>query len=297
MAVAALSESVQVNAESPIIDVKQNASTLSIQSDLIDLIPKGRDFTQVVNSAPGTQQEGQGGGIMIDGASGSENRFIVDGMDTTALQTGVSNKEVLTDFLAEVQVEVVRLQRRVRAATEGGVISAITRSGNNRFLGDRLLRAERLVQGRAGGLAAAEPHQSERCRVRSRRATDQYGRAGAVARRPDQAESAVVLRRLPAADLGMNARTVTFTQNGQTRSRQESDARSQPELERDRAGDERLALPRQRHQRDGARQRLAARQGPAARACRTRRSSRIHCAATRSTTFTASRTGSSTPKT
>ena len=52
MAVAALSESVQVSAESPIIDVKQNASTLSIQSDLIDLIPKGRDFTQVVNSAP-----------------------------------------------------------------------------------------------------------------------------------------------------------------------------------------------------------------------------------------------------
>ena len=42
---------------------------------------------------------------MIDGASGSENRFIVDGMDTTALQTGVSNKEVLTDFLAEVQVK------------------------------------------------------------------------------------------------------------------------------------------------------------------------------------------------
>ena len=40
------------DAESPIIDVKQNASTLSIQSDLIDLIPKGRDFTQVVNSAP-----------------------------------------------------------------------------------------------------------------------------------------------------------------------------------------------------------------------------------------------------
>ena len=76
MSVAALSESVQVTAESPIIDVKQNAAVLSIGADLIDLIPKGRDFTQVINSAPGTQQESRGGGIMIDGASGS--RFLSD---------------------------------------------------------------------------------------------------------------------------------------------------------------------------------------------------------------------------
>ena len=135
MAVAALSESVQVTGESPIIDVKQNAAVLSIGADLIDLIPKGRDFTQVINSAPGTQQEGRGGGIMIDGASGSENRFIVDGMDTTALQTGTSNKEVLTDFLAEVQVKSSGYNAEYRAAT-GGVISAITKSGSNRFRGE-----------------------------------------------------------------------------------------------------------------------------------------------------------------
>ena len=72
---------------------------------------------------------------MIDGASGSENRFIVDGMDTTALQTGVSNKEVLTDFLAEVQVKSSGYNAEYRAAT-GGVISAITKSGSNRFRGD-----------------------------------------------------------------------------------------------------------------------------------------------------------------
>ncbi len=135
MSVAALTESVQVTAESPIIDVKQNTAALSIQSDLIDLIPKGRDFTQVVNSAPGTQQEGRGGGIMIDGASGSENRFIVDGMDTTALQTGVSNKEVLTDFLQEVQIKSSGYNAEYRAAT-GGVITAITKSGTNSYRGE-----------------------------------------------------------------------------------------------------------------------------------------------------------------
>jgi hypothetical protein len=65
--IASVAEAVQVTAESPIIDVKQNAATLSIQADLIDRIPKGRDFTSVVSTAPGVNQEGRGGGIMVDG--------------------------------------------------------------------------------------------------------------------------------------------------------------------------------------------------------------------------------------
>lgn len=135
MQIGGLTESVQVSAESPLIDVKQNVSAASITADLIERIPKGRDFPSLLNSAPGTQNEGRGGGVMIDGASGSENRFIVDGMDTTSLQTGVSNKEVLTDFLAEVQVKSSGYNAEFRAAT-GGVITAITKSGSNSFRGE-----------------------------------------------------------------------------------------------------------------------------------------------------------------
>jgi hypothetical protein len=40
MQVAGLTESVQVTGESPIIDVKQNAATLNIQTELIDRIPR-----------------------------------------------------------------------------------------------------------------------------------------------------------------------------------------------------------------------------------------------------------------
>ena len=54
--IAGVSEAVQVTAESPLIDVKQNAASASIQKDIIDLIPKGRDFTSVVTTAPGHQQ-------------------------------------------------------------------------------------------------------------------------------------------------------------------------------------------------------------------------------------------------
>src|SRR5262245_6908728 len=97
MQVSGISESVQVTGESPIIDVKQNAATLNLQSEIIDRIPRGRNFTSVLTTAPGTNDEAKAG-LSIDGATGAENRYTIDGMDTTNLRTGVSAKPVLVDF-------------------------------------------------------------------------------------------------------------------------------------------------------------------------------------------------------
>ena len=134
--IAGVSEAVQVTAESPLIDVKQNAASASIQKDIIDLIPKGRDFTNVVTTAPGTNNETRGGGVNIDGSSGSENRFIVDGQDTTNVRNGTATRGgILLDFVQEVQVKSSGYNAEFRAAT-GGVISAITRSGTNAFHGE-----------------------------------------------------------------------------------------------------------------------------------------------------------------
>ena len=134
MQVGGLAENVQVVAESPIIDVKQNAATGSVTSELIDRIPRGRNFTDLIQSAPGATPERKSGGIQIDGASGSENRFIIDGMDTTNLRTGVNQTDAVVDFIAEVQVKTSGYNAEYRATT-GGVISAITKSGGNSFRG------------------------------------------------------------------------------------------------------------------------------------------------------------------
>ena len=133
--VGGVTESVQVTAESPVIDVKQNAATVSIEAALIDRIPRGRDFTSVITTAPGTNDENKAGGLQVDGASGSENRFVIDGLDTTSLRTGTSQKELLVDFVSEVQVKSSGYNAEYRATT-GGVISAVTKSGSNNFRGD-----------------------------------------------------------------------------------------------------------------------------------------------------------------
>lgn len=135
MAIAGVAESVQVRAETPLIDVKQNAASTSIQEETIERVPKGRDFTNLIaQQAPGANDESKGGGLQIDGSSGSENRYVVDGMDTTSLRSGLSQKQLLTDFIQEVQVKSSGYNAEYRAST-GGVISAITKSGSNQFRG------------------------------------------------------------------------------------------------------------------------------------------------------------------
>ena len=132
---ASLAETVQVTAASPVIDVKQNAAGANLQKEFLDRIPRGRDFTSIVNLAPGASNESKAGGISIDGASGAENRYVIDGIATTDIQYGFAGKKLVTDFLDEVQVKSSGYNAEFGGST-GGTINIITRSGSNRWSGD-----------------------------------------------------------------------------------------------------------------------------------------------------------------
>jgi hypothetical protein len=129
-----VTETVEVHAVSPIIDVKQSARQTNIRAEQVELLPHGRDFTTLVTQAPGANQEAKLGGISIDGASAGENRFIIDGMETTNLQTGLSGTNLIADFVEEVQVKSSGFSAEFGGAL-GGVISAVTKSGTNNFDG------------------------------------------------------------------------------------------------------------------------------------------------------------------
>ncbi len=101
-------------------------------------VPHGRDFTSLVTQAPGANQEAKLGGLSIDGASAAENRFIVDGIETTNLQSGLSGKNVISDFIEEVQVKSSGYTAEYGGAM-GGVINAVTKSGTNAYHGSGLL--------------------------------------------------------------------------------------------------------------------------------------------------------------
>jgi hypothetical protein len=137
LSVGGVAESIQVTAESPLVDVKQSARATSIRAEQLELIPKGRDFSSIVTQAAGANNEQRLGGISIDGASAGENRFIVDGVETTDLQSGTSGKQVIADFIEEVQVKSSGYTAEYGGAT-GGVINVVTKSGTNQFRGTGL---------------------------------------------------------------------------------------------------------------------------------------------------------------
>jgi hypothetical protein len=132
--IAAFGEEIQVTAESPLVNVKQAEVSKSIRKEDLELLPRGRDFTTVVTQVPGANQESKLGGISIDGASGSENRYIIDGIETTNMRNGTSGQDLITDFVDEVQVKSSGYTAEYGGAT-GGVINVLTRSGTNQFRG------------------------------------------------------------------------------------------------------------------------------------------------------------------
>jgi carboxypeptidase family protein/TonB-dependent receptor-like protein len=134
MDVGNVTEAIKVTADSPLIDVKQNSAGANVQAETIERIPKGRDFAGLVTSAPGITSESRARGIQIDGASGADNRFLIDGVDTTNLLNGTSGKPLPPDFVDTVQAKASGYAAEYRASI-GGVISAITKSGGNTYHG------------------------------------------------------------------------------------------------------------------------------------------------------------------
>src|SRR5205823_4273924 len=131
---ASVTENVTVTAESPIVDVKTSGKSTNIRAEQVNLLPHGRDFTSLVTQAPGVNNETKSAGVMIDGAAAAENRYVIDGIETTNILGGLSGQNLLADFVEEVQVKSTGYPAEYGGST-GGVINVLTKSGTNVFHG------------------------------------------------------------------------------------------------------------------------------------------------------------------
>jgi hypothetical protein len=134
--VGTLAEAVQVTAEAaPLVDTRSTVIQHNVTAEEIDRMPKGRSFQSVAMTAPSVNQGEIEGGFQVNGASGSENQFTVDGVSTNSLLAGHSRQNTVFEYLQEVQVKTVGIPAEYGGAL-GGVISAVTKSGGNRFTGE-----------------------------------------------------------------------------------------------------------------------------------------------------------------
>ncbi|MBI5280756.1 MAG: TonB-dependent receptor [Candidatus Solibacter usitatus] len=136
MEVGQVTESVVVSADAAMVDTTSSSSAVNVDRSFFDLIPKGRSFYDLVNLAPGARNEGKAGGYQVDGASGSENVFYLDGMEVTNVQYGTlsSQNRIPVEMVQQVQVKNGVMEAQYGGAM-GGVVNAVVRSGSNEWHG------------------------------------------------------------------------------------------------------------------------------------------------------------------
>lgn len=135
--VAGATAEVTVTGDVDVIDTTSSRVQDNITEKRFEEIPKGTNFTSVLQTTAGVQNETKGAGIQIDGSSGAENTFIVDGQEITNFRTGQlnSNNNLPFQLIQEVQVKKGGFEAEHGGAT-GGVITLVTKRGGNDFTGN-----------------------------------------------------------------------------------------------------------------------------------------------------------------
>ncbi len=138
--VGRLTESVVVSGEAIKIDTALSAVSTEVNMDEMNRLPKGRNFDSLIALAPGARAEAKSGQYQIDGSSGSENTFYLDGVEATDIQGGrlLRSNQIPVEFVQQFQIKSSGFEAQYGGAT-GGVISAVVRSGSNGFHGQGFL--------------------------------------------------------------------------------------------------------------------------------------------------------------
>jgi hypothetical protein len=156
---ASVEEEVTVVGQSPLIDVKSTVKGQVMTKETYLSLPRGRTFDSLISTIPGVQDESITGGISVDGASGAENVYFVDGADMTNFHLGVEGQNVVLELLDEVKVTASGYNAEF-GGSMGGVVNVISRSGSNEFHGDLMGYYEnhsRLMYGYARDYLRATP--------------------------------------------------------------------------------------------------------------------------------------------
>ena len=145
--VGQVSTTIVVGAGIAAIDTFKSESAMVYTGDRLTDAAGGRDFTDYARFMPSVNIEAQAGnvthkgrkvrGISVDGSSGAENVFYVDGVDTTSMYNGLNNQNLRVETVQEFQLKTAGYEAEFGGAM-GGVLSVQTKSGANDFHGSAL---------------------------------------------------------------------------------------------------------------------------------------------------------------
>ena len=145
MQTGTIDNAITVTGQVPLIDVKSTAKGMTLNKDVFEVLPKGRNFDTLTAIIPGVTNEKFLGvnqidgsyavGISVEGASGGENMYYLDGQNVNTVYGGGGAQSAAFEFVDEVQVKASGYQAEFGGSL-GGVINVVTRSGGNEFHGE-----------------------------------------------------------------------------------------------------------------------------------------------------------------
>jgi hypothetical protein len=141
--ISTVQETVTVSGESPVVDTKSTTARTTFDLEMLQNLPSARDPWVMLERVPnitmdrinvGGSQSGQQSSYISRGATTTNNKWSLDGVDITDMSaTGASPIYYDFDMLQEMQVTTGGADASQQT---GGVgINFVTRSGTNRFKG------------------------------------------------------------------------------------------------------------------------------------------------------------------
>src|SRR4029079_1323463 len=133
----AASGEITVTAEAPVLDTASTGVATNFSTRAIETLPTGRNYSSVVQVAPGVSSDANPGNpdqdtISVYGSSGAENSFFIDGMNTTGVEYGFQGKQLNFEFIREVNVKTGGYEAEFGRST-GAIVNVITKSGGNDY--------------------------------------------------------------------------------------------------------------------------------------------------------------------
>jgi hypothetical protein len=125
---------VVVSGERPLVDPSSATSGANLLLQKFEVLPLGRDYRSITSILPHANQSYYGDDVNIAGATGSENRYFIDGHDVTNRYNGAGGTNLPYNFIREVEVKTSGYEPEYRGSL-GGIVNVVTYSGGNDFSG------------------------------------------------------------------------------------------------------------------------------------------------------------------
>ena len=141
--VGALEETITVTGEAPTVDVSTTTRQAALSSDTIDALPSARSYVTLARLIPGTsgggddvggsQTQGVGGSVTVHGSRATDQRVMLNGINTMTLQAGGNIGGQTPDMGSASEVTVDHTAVSAELPTGGVRINFIPKDGGNRF--------------------------------------------------------------------------------------------------------------------------------------------------------------------